>query len=450
MAEMTTGSTLHGETHPHHHLDARQILTSVHVPPKLTEACIHASKCLLWSETWRLAIQALRANKVRAMLTMLGVIIGSACIVLVVTVSLVGQRYIVGQIEGVGSNLVYAELEHTGNSQPSSLSDEISPDDLDAVKASIPQVVAAAGTNDIPSTVVVSGIEHPVSLVGATAEFQQIRRLVITSGRYLDQDDMAANAKVCVITTDLAQLAFPDGDPVGKDLEVGSLHFTVVGVFHERVATFGQTEITQYSLLVPFGLIKYYTGANYFKTFYAQADHASDVDSVTKQVTDVLNSRHRPGAVYRVQNLTAILESARAISVALTIILLLVAFIALVISGIGIMNIMLVTVTERTREIGIRKAVGATRSQILGQFLMEAVIISASGALIGIIIAGGVPLVAQILINLLPVPEKIQIPLSWISVVVALTVSCLTGVVFGYLPASRAANLQPTESLRYE
>ncbi len=261
---------------------------------------------------------------------------------------------------------------------------------------------------------------------------------------------MAANAKVCVITTDLAQLAFPDGDPVGKDLEVGSLHFTVVGVFHERVATFGQTEITQYSLLVPFGLIKYYTGANYFKTFYAQADHASDVDSVTKQVTDVLNSRHRPGAVYRVQNLTAILESARAISVALTIILLLVAFIALVISGIGIMNIMLVTVTERTREIGIRKAVGATRSQILGQFLMEAVIISASGALIGIIIAGGVPLVAQILINLLPVPEKIQIPLSWISVVVALTVSCLTGVVFGYLPASRAANLQPTESLRYE
>jgi putative ABC transport system permease protein len=449
MQEVTTGPTVQEEAHPHH-LDAREIFASVHVPPRLIEASIHASKCMLWSETWKLALQALRANKVRAMLTMLGVIIGSACIVLVVTVSLVGKRYIVGQIEGVGSNLVYAELEHTSTSQASSLSDEISPDDLDAVKSSIPEVVQAAGTSDIPSTVVANGVEHPVSLVGATEGFQQIRRLVILRGRYLDQDDMASNSKVCVITADLAQLAFPDGDAVGKDIQVGALHFTVVGIFRERVATFGQTEITQYSLLVPFGLIKYYTGTNYFKTFYAQADRPDDVESVTKQVTEVLNSRHRPGAVYRVQNLSGILESAKAISAALTIILLLVAFIALVISGIGIMNIMLVTVTERTREIGIRKAVGATRSQILGQFLMEAVIISGSGALIGIVIAGGVPLVAQILINLLPVPEKIQIPLSWISVLVALIVSCLTGVVFGYLPANRAANLQPTESLRYE
>ncbi len=411
---------------------------------------LNSPRKMIWAEILSLALQALRANKVRAMLTTLGVVIGSACIVLVVTVALAGKRYIIGQIEGVGANLVYAEVVRTGVSQPATLADEISVGDLQAVREGIPQVAYAAGTREIPMTVVVSGVEHPISLVGVTAEFQRIRNLLILRGRYFDPDDMAARSKVCLLTQELAEMVFPSDNPVGKDIRVGDLHFNVIGVFRERVATFGQTEITRESVIVPFGLIKYYTGTEFIKTFYAQADRSENVPSVTQQVADILNSRHRAGAEYRVQNLTSILETARHISLALTIVLLLAALIALIISGIGIMNIMLVTVTERTREIGIRKAIGAPRDAILYQFLAEALLISGTGALAGILIAVGIPIIIQALMSLFPIPGELHIPISWLSVVLAFVVSCSTGLLFGYLPANKAAKLQPTESLRYE
>jgi putative ABC transport system permease protein len=401
------------------------------------------------SETWKLAVDALRANKVRAMLTMLGVIIGSACIVLVVTVALAGKRYIVGLIEGVGANIVYAELLRSGSSQ-SALADEITLGDLEAVRQSIPQVVEAAGTRDIPMSVVVGAAEHPVSLVGVTEGFQRIRNLVIVRGRYFDADDIESRSKVCVITQDLADLMFPSDNPVGKGIRVGELNFTVIGVFRERVATLGQSEITRESVIVPFQLIKYYTGSEYIMTFYAQADRPEDVPGVTRQVAEVLKSRHRAGAEYRVQNLSGLLETARSISWALTVVLLLIALIALAISGIGIMNIMLVTVTERTREIGIRKAIGARRKEILQQFLIEAFLISGTGAIVGILIAVLIPISVEGLLRLLPIPGNITIPVSWISVVLAFTVSSATGLLFGYLPANKAASLQPMESLRYE
>src|ERR1700693_5529178 len=171
---------------------------------------------------------------------------------------------------------------------------------------------------------------------------------------------------------------------------------------------------------------------------------------VTSQVKQVIESRHRPDAEYRVENLVGILEAAHKISLALTILLILVALIALTISGIGIMNIMLVTVTERTREIGIRKAIGAPRDAILYQFLTEAVLISGTGALIGILLAVSVPILSNVLLRFIPDAQGITIPVSWISVVLAFIVSCSTGLFFGYLPASRAAQLHPTDSLRYE
>jgi putative ABC transport system permease protein len=403
-----------------------------------------------WHETWALAMQALRANKVRAMLTMLGVIIGSACIVLVVTVALAGKRYIIGQIEAVGSNLVYAQIIHSGAARPLTLADEITPADMQAVRESVPGVVEVAGTSDMNMSTSVDGREHPIILVGVTDGYQKIRNLIILQGRYLDPDDLRTQSKVCLLSEYLTKLLFPSESPVGKDIAIGELHFTVIGVYKERVSTFGQTEIRPESVVVPFSLIKYYTGTEYLRTLYVQAAKPEDVPMVTTQVQAIIESRHRPDAKYRAENLVGILEAAHKISLALTILLILVALIALTISGIGIMNIMLVTVTERTREIGIRKAIGARRDAILYQFLTEAVLISGTGAIIGIGIAVSIPVIINFLFRFFPEVGGVTIPVSWISVLLAFIVSCSTGLLFGYLPASRAANLHPTESLRYE
>jgi len=402
-----------------------------------------------WSETWVLAVEALRANKVRAALTMLGVVIGSACIVLVVTVALTGRKYIRAQIEAVGSNIVYANLAQS-NSQTVALADQISLGDLEAVRQNVPQAARVAGTSDIPLTVAADGKTLPVALVGATQGFQQIRNLVISRGRYFDDSDFAAVSKVCLVSEHLARTALPAGDPAGQSIRVGELNLSVIGVFRERIETFGQSEIQTDSVLVPFPLIRYYTGDAFIVTLYAQADNAEDVPQVTEKVAGILRSRHRPDAEYEIQNLSSILETSRRISLAMTIVLLVIAMLALLISGIGIMNIMLVSVTERTREIGIRKAIGARQREILYQFLLEAILISGIGALIGIGMAVAIPFSVEFLADFMQLPAGVSIPISWLSVALAFLVSCATGVLFGYLPAKTAAQLQPVESLRYE
>jgi len=399
---------------------------------------------MLQTELWKLAINALRANKLKAFLTTLGVVIGSACIVLVVTISLVGQSYILAQIEGVGSNLVYAELIRNGT-QATTLKDEITLDDLEAVRHEVPAVSEVAGTHDLQMAVVAGGVERPVTLVAVTEGFQRIRHLLVLRGRYFDDDDVQSHSKVCLVTEDLARVVFPSSDPVGQDIRVGELRFTVIGVFKERIATFGQAEITSESVVVPFGLLKSYAGTDKPKVLYAQATQPQAVPAVTTSVEEVLRSRHGAGSLYRVQNLRPLLDAARNISTAVLAVLLAVGSITLVISGVGIMNIMLVTVNERTREIGVRKAIGAAKREILYQFLLEALIISGTGAVLGILIALSLPILVQPLL-----PDGMTIPISRLSIVVAFVVSCLTGIVFGYLPASRAAKLQPTEALRYE
>ena len=382
---------------------------------------------------------------------MLGVVIGSACIVLVVTVSLAGKKYIAAQIEAVGSNIVYANLEHSDASQAVALGDQISTGDLEAVRQGIPQAVEVAGTNDIQMSVVAGGKEWPVGLVGVTPGFQEIRNLLIERGRYFDDADFSSVSKVCLVSEHLAQVALLAGDnPIGQSIHVGELTFTVIGVFTERIGTFGQSEIRTDSILVPFPLVKYYTGDSFIVTLYAQADHADDVPFVTQEVARILKVRHRPEAEYDVENLSSILETARSISLAMTIVLLLIAMLALLISGIGIMNIMLVSVTERTREIGIRKALGARQQEILYQFLLEAILISGAGAIAGIAIAIAIPFLFELFLQFLPLPAGLNLPISWLSVVLAFIVSCATGVLFGYLPARTAAQLQPVESLRYE
>ncbi len=399
---------------------------------------------MLRNETWMVALDALWANKIRAFLTTLGVIIGSACIVLVVTVALSGRRYVIQQIESVGTNMVYARLDIDPN-QPIMLQDELSIEDMNAAKAGIPGVVTVAGTRGDLATVVAGSVERNVSLVGVTEGFQQIRNLLILQGRFLDAEDVSSRSRVCLITAQLAKFAFPLMDPVGQSLRVGELSFTVIGVFRERVETFGLSEIQDYSVLVPFPLMKNYLGDSSLEVLYVQASAPEDVIPVTHQLEALLASRHPGRARYSVQNFSSILEAARKIALALTIVLLLIGFIALLVSGIGIMNIMLVTVRERTREIGIRKAIGATHLEILYQFLLEAFLISGFGSVLGILIAVAIPVLARPWL-----PPNISVRVPWESVVLAFFVSCSVGVFFGYLPAERASKLQPTESLRYE
>jgi putative ABC transport system permease protein len=399
---------------------------------------------MLRSELWKISIDALRANKVKAFLTTFGVVIGSACIVLVVTISLVGRNYIIRQIEGVGSNIVYAELVRTG-AGANTLSDEITIADMEAVRREVPGVSDVAATHDLQMAVIAGGVERPVTLVAVTERFQNLRHLRVLKGRFFDADDIQAHSKVCLLTEDLARIVFPESDPVGQGIRVGELRFTVIGVFKERISTFGQSEIARESLIVPFGLLKSYAGTDSVKVLYAQAPRPEAVLALTRGVEDVLRSRHRAGSRYNVQNLRAILEAARNISLAVSAVLLGVGSVTLIISGVGIMNIMLVTVTERTREIGVRKAIGAARGEILYQFLLEALIISGTGAVLGILIALAIPILLRPLM-----PEGLAIPVSGLAVILAFAVSCMTGIVFGYLPARRAAKLQPTDALRYE
>ena len=396
------------------------------------------------NETWAVALEALWANKIRAFLTTLGVVIGSACIVLVVTVASSGRRYVIAQIEGVGANLVYARLDIDPN-RPIMLQDELSLEDMNAAKAAMPGIAAVAGTRGIQSSVLVGSLERTVNLVGVTEGFQQIRNLLILRGRFVDAEDMSSSSRVCLITTQLAKLVFPLADPIGKTLRVGELSFTVIGVFRERVQTYGLSEIQDYSVLIPFPLMKYYTGDTSLEMLYAQARSPEEVIPVTRQLEALLRNRHPTRARYQVMNLNSIVEAARQIALALTVVLVLIGFIALVVSGIGIMNIMLVTVRERTREIGIRKAIGARRSEIIFQFLLEAFLISGFGSVLGILIAVAIPVMAEPLL-----PGNLRVPVPWQSVVLAFLVSCSVGVFFGYLPAERAAKLQPAESLRYE
>jgi putative ABC transport system permease protein len=227
-------------------------------------------------------------------------------------------------------------------------------------------------------------------------------------------------------------------------LKVHGIQFTVIGTFKEKVTSFGFSELSSETVLIPITVIRYFTPVERIDPMYVQARRAEDVVPLTAAVKTLVEGRHRPGARYYVENLASILDTAESIALVLTIVLVLISAIALIISGIGIMNIMLVTVTERTREIGIRMAVGASRRDVLQQFLLEATLLSLSGGLAGILVGLSMPLSVQYFV------EGLRIPISITSIVVAFAVSCMVGLVFGLLPANRAARLNPTEALRYE
>jgi len=396
------------------------------------------------AEAARFAVDSLRANRMRAVLTGLGMVIGTASVILVATIALTGRDYILGQIQGVGSNMIYASYE-ADESRNQSLSDFLTLEDLEAVQRQMPNLKAAAALVINYDRMMVEGRERDISVLGTNPGYRIVRNLSVLNGRFFDQEDLRLRNKVCLLTGPLARKLFGgEQEAVGQRLKVHSLQFIVLGTFKEGVETFGQSEITKETILIPITVMRYFTDSDRVDQLYFSVGRAADVVPATGQIKQILEERHRPGSVYRVENLTEILNAARRIALALTVVLILVSAVTLVISGIGIMNIMLVTVTERTREIGIKLAIGARRREILLQFLTEAVLISISGGVLGILVGLAVPLSVRLFV------EGLNIPISRLSIAIAFLVSALVGIIFGMVPADRASKLKPTEALRYE
>jgi len=397
-------------------------------------------------DAFRFSWDALRSNRLRTLLTALGLVIGNASVILVVTISLTSREYILDQISSIGSNMVYAYYEGAQVTGRTVDADYIKATDVEAIRAQLgASIVAATGVQPGYDRAFMGGREQDVTLLGVDGDYAIIRDLLIVAGRFIDASDTELRSKVALMTSDLATRLY--GRPeaaIGRPVKIHRIQFTVIGVFKERNDSFGLSELTRETLVLPISVMRYFAPVERIDPLYVKARNAADVIPITEQVRRIVEGRHRPGARYRVENLSAILDTAKSISLILTVVLLLVAAIALVISGIGIMNIMLVTVTERTREIGVRMAIGATRRYVQMQFMIEAVLISVSGGVLGTLLGVAVPVTAAIFF-----PE-VRIPVSGLAIAASLGVSVLVGLVFGTLPANRASRLNPTEALRYE
>src|SRR5271154_3271856 len=399
---------------------------------------------LVLSEILSFAYDTFCSNKVRFALTALGMVIGTASLILVVTIGMTGRQYVLNQIQGIGANLVYAQYQgapHISQSTP----DNLTIDDVEAVRSQVPGVVAASPVVTLSERVPFGdGKEREVQILGVYPEYLQVRNLVVISGRFFDAEDSQAHNKVGLITEKMAQEVYGSTQAaIGRVIKLTGLPFTIIGTFKERVNTFDQSEVVGSTMLIPYTVSRYFTDTPTVKMIYFSMEDPSMVVTGTAQIKRVLQSRHRPESVYDVTDLSELLAVADRSATMLTWMLLLISAVTLLVGGIGIMNIMLATVTSRIREIGIRKAIGATNAEIRFQFLSEAVLISLVGGFAGVVIGLALPFSVRFL-------TEYRIPISGLSAIVAILVSSLVGILFGTVPAARAAKLDPVESLRYE
>ncbi|HTR66366.1 MAG TPA: ABC transporter permease [Terriglobales bacterium] len=405
----------------------------------------HRRPTLALGEILSFAYDTFCSNKVRFALTALGMIIGTASLILVVTISLTGKQYILNQIQAIGTNMIYAEYEGGAQRITNTPNDPLTLDDLTAARQYVPGVVAASPVVNLEERIPVGGgKERDIQVLGVYPEYSQVRNLVVVSGRFFDEEDEQQHNKVAVIRDKLAEdIYHSPEEAVGQVIKLSGLPFTVVGTFKERVDTFGQSEVTDNTMVIPYTVARYFTDTPTVKQIYFSVNDPTMVSVATEQIKDVIKSRHRAESVYKVENLTQLVAVAAKTADALTLVLFMISFVVLLVSGIGIMNIMLATVSSRIREIGIRKAIGATNREIRFQFMSEAVLISLVGGIIGAVIGLALPFSVRFLTNY-------RLPISGLSAIVAIVVSSLVGVLFGTVPAARAAKLDPVESLRYE
>jgi putative ABC transport system permease protein len=398
---------------------------------------------LVLGEVLSFAYHTFCSNKLQFSLTALGMVVGTASVILVVTIGMTGKQYVLNQIQSIGVNMI--EAEYYGGGQENTVPDLLTIDDMQDVLQRVSGIVAASPVVPLDESIPIgTGKERDLHVLGVLPEYSFVRNLVVVSGRFFDAKDDQAHNKVGVIQQKLAnELYVSVEQAVGRVIILGGLPFTIIGVFRERVNTFGQSEVTDNSMVIPYSVSRYFTGTPYVQQLYFSAADPSMVIPLTEHIRKVIQSRHRPGSNYVMQNLTSLVGLADRSANALTLVSLLIAIVTLMVGGLGIMNIMLATVTSRIHEIGIRKAIGATNAEIRFEFLSEAILISLVGGLGGVVIGLVLPLSVRFL-------TEYRIPISGLSVIVAVFTSAAVGILFGTVPAVRAAKLDPVESLRYE
>lgn len=398
----------------------------------------------------KIALKALNNNKLRCFLTMLGIIIGVASVITMLAIGQGSKNSIKEQISEMGSNMI---MIHPGHMQRGGVRQ--SADDMQSLEvadyealASLPGVAAISPSVNSGGQLVNGNNNYPSTIYGITPEYLDIRKLKVKDGAMFSDHDIKSAAKVCVLGKTVVDNLFPGGeDPVGRVIRFGKIPLTVIGVLESKGTNsmgMDQDDV----VLAPYTTVmKRILAIDYIQGIFASAVDEARTDETIGQITSMLCERHKikPAAEddFDIRSQQELSEMMNSTSDMMTILLACIAGISLLVGGIGIMNIMYVSVTERTREIGLRMSIGARGIDILSQFLIEAVIISVSGGVIGIILG----CVASWLVNLIAHwPVYIQA----YSVVLSFAVCTVTGVFFGWYPAKKAANLDPIEAIRYE
>jgi putative ABC transport system permease protein len=400
-------------------------------------------------QTLRLALQALIRNRSRSMLTMLGVIIGVAAVIVTVAIGTGAKTSVANQINGLGSNLVMVipgsvqtSGARTGNGGASTLTVQ---DGLAIAK--LPGVAAVSPQVNIRTQLIANGQNWQTTATGVAPTFTVVRSWDVSSGRFFTQTETDQAAKVVVLGQTVVRQLFPSVDPVGQTVFVRNVPFTVIGTLTAKGQSGGGQDQDDTALIPYTSALERLTGGTSIGALMVSAVDAQHIDSVQSQITGLLEQRHqitggRPDD-FQVRNLQDIAQAASATASILGLLLAAVAAVSLLVGGIGIMNIMLVSVTERTREIGLRVALGARGAAILRQFLIEAVVLSTGGGTLGVVLGvAGAAAIAMF------AHWPSSVPL--VSVFLALAFSAAVGVFFGYWPARKAAALDPIKALRFE
>jgi putative ABC transport system permease protein len=411
------------------------------------ETLLSARRTMVLSEILKIALDSFRASKLRFALTALGMVIGTASVILVVTIGMTGKQFILSEIQKIGTNEIALEYAGAGASGTENViyNDYLTPDDEKLVDAQLPGVAYSSPVLEMHDRISFGGgVVKDTLVLGVNPSYQFIRNLLVPYGRFLDDIDEDGHSHVAVVTETFAKGRYGSVDAaVGREIEISGNPFTIIGVFKESVTDFGESEIADETILIPFSVARYFRGTDNVKLIYFSMRNMTEVGSATQEIKRIIKTRHRPNSVYTTTDLREVLSMAATISNILTAVLVLVAAVTLAVGGVGIMNIMLATVRSRIREIGIRKALGATYREIKLQFLAEAVIISLTGGIVGTLLGLMLPLSVRFFTDY-------HLPISFLSIVIALGAAVGVGVIFGTVPATRAAQMDPVESLKYE